>query len=53
MLGTTPGPRDSALVLMVPTFQRRQIVGKLNYVITKNVISMVTSARSQEKRRME
>ena len=45
--GTTPGSRDSALVLMVPTFQRNQIVNKLNYVVTKNIISMVTSARSQ------
>lgn len=35
ILGTTPGPRDSALVLMVPTFQRNQIVNKLNYVVTK------------------
>lgn len=45
--GTIPGPRDSALVLMVPTFQRNQIVNKLNYVVTKNIISMVTSAKSQ------
>ena len=35
MSGTVPGPRDSALVLMVPTFQRKQIVDKLHYVITK------------------
>lgn len=35
MLGTVLGPRDSALVLMMPTFQRKQIVDKLHYVITK------------------
>lgn len=46
--GTILGPRDSAPVLMVLTFQRKQIVKKLSYVITnKNIISVVTSARSQ------
>lgn len=48
MSGAILAPKDSAPVLRVPMFQRKQIVKKLNYVITnKNIISVVVSARSQ------